>query len=167
MDLLQDMTQNKEETDAIILERVKEGPNKVQFHVEVGMIKIPTVQDGATGNFEGAMLIPNIRALTVYFEVIAGDQYLELIEHMVKQVNSFSSHGRGWTIDRIEKLQNTFAAFSPIKAGYYLKKQSLILRSGPRRNSEKPVGNTKCQWGGLRDMDRFETLNNCQINVFW
>ena len=38
MDLLQFMMQNKEEIDALILERVKEGPNKVQFHVEVGMI---------------------------------------------------------------------------------------------------------------------------------
>ena len=52
MDLLQVMMQNKEEIDALILERVKEGPNKVQFHVEEGMIKIPTVQDGDSGNFE-------------------------------------------------------------------------------------------------------------------
>ena len=39
MDLLQVMMQNKEEIDALILERVKEGSDKVQFHVEVGMIK--------------------------------------------------------------------------------------------------------------------------------
>ena len=35
MDLLQVMMQNKEEFDALILERVIEGPNKVQFYVEV------------------------------------------------------------------------------------------------------------------------------------
>ena len=117
MDLLQVMMQNKEEIDALILERVKEEPNKVPFHVEVGMIKTPTVQDGDSGNFERTMVFLNTKTLTVYFEGIAGDQFLELIEHMVNQVNSFSSHGSGWIIDRIEKLQISFAAFSSIRAG--------------------------------------------------
>ena len=45
-DLLQVMMQSKKQIDALILGRVKEGPNKVQVHVEVGKIKIPTVQDG-------------------------------------------------------------------------------------------------------------------------
>ena len=87
IDLIQVMMQNKEQIDALILERVKEGPNKVQFHVEVGMIKIPTVQDGDSGNFERTMLFLNTKTLTVYFEGIAGVQFLELIEHMVNQVN--------------------------------------------------------------------------------
>ena len=104
----------KEEIEALILERVKEGPNKVQFHVEMKMIKIPTVQDGDSGNFERTMLFLNTKTLTVYFEGIAGDQFLELIEDMVNQVNSFSSHGSGWIIDRIEKMQISFEAFSPI-----------------------------------------------------
>ena len=81
------MMQSKEEIDALILERFKENPNKVQFHMEVGMIKIPTVQDGGSGNFEKIMLFLNTKILTVYFERIAGDQYLELIEHMVNQLN--------------------------------------------------------------------------------
>ena len=66
------------------------------------------------------MLFLNTKTLKVYFEEIAGDQFLELIEHMVNQVNSFSYHGSGWIIDRIEKLQISFAAFSPTRAGSYL-----------------------------------------------
>ena len=38
---------------------------------------------------------------------------------MVNQVSSFSSHGSGWFIDRNEKLQISFADFSPIRAGSY------------------------------------------------
>ena len=49
MDLLQVMMENKEETDALILERVKESPNNVQFLLGVGIIKISTVQNGDTG----------------------------------------------------------------------------------------------------------------------
>ena len=73
------MMPNKEEIDALILERVEEGPNKMQFNVEVGMIKFPTVQDGDTRNFERTMLFLNTKTLTVHFEGIARDQYLELI----------------------------------------------------------------------------------------
>ena len=56
----------------------------------------------------------------MYFEGIPGDQYLELIKHMVNQVSLFSSHGIGWIIDRLEKLQISFAVFSPIREGSYL-----------------------------------------------
>ena len=76
MDLLQVMMQNKEEIDARILDSVKEGPNKLQIHLEVGMIKIPTVQDGDSRNVKRTMLFLNTKTLTVYFE---GDQFLELI----------------------------------------------------------------------------------------
>ena len=95
-------------------------PNKIQFHVEVGMIKIPTVQDEDTENSERTILFQNTKILTAYFEGIAGDQLLELIEHMVNQVNWFFSDGSGRIIDLIEKLQISFAAFSPIRAGSYL-----------------------------------------------
>ena len=214
IDLLQVMMQNKEETDALIQERVIEGPNKVQFHVEVGMIKTPTEKDGGTGNFERTMLFLNTRTMTVYFEVIAGDQYLELIERMVNQVNSFSSPGSGWIIDRIEKLQISFAAFSPKRAGSYLELSDALSAASTlltnintkdddrsflycfvaayHNVNEPALYPTSRRWleknkvstydlnkegtvkingeyempMDLMDMNRFERLNNCQINVF-
>ena len=186
----------------------------MQIHVEVGMIKIPTVQDGDTGNFERTMLFLNTRTMTVFFEGIAGDQNLKLIKHMVNQVNSFSSHGVGWIIDRFEKLQNSFASSSPIRAGSYLElpdvlsAASTLLTNINTKNddhcflvcfvaayhnvNEPALYPTSRQWleksrvstydldkegtvkingeyempMGLMDMDRFERLNNCQINVF-
>ena len=206
--------QNKEEIDALIVERVIEGPNKVQIYVEVGMIKTPIVQDGDSGNFGRTMLFLNTNTLTVYFEGIAGDQFLELIEHMVNQVNSFSSHGSGWIIDRIEKLQISFAAFSPIRAGSYLElpdalsAASTLLTNINNKDddrcflycfvaiyhnvNEPALHPTSRRWleknklsiydlvkegivkingeyemaMGLIDMERFEKLENCQINVF-
>ena len=68
MDSLQVLMQNKEEIGALILEMVKE----VQFHVELGMIKILTVQDRDSENFERTKLFVNTKTLTVYFEGIAG-----------------------------------------------------------------------------------------------
>ena len=71
------------------------------------------MQDGDTGNFERTMLFLNTKTLAVYFEGKAGHQFLELIEHMVNQAISFSSHGSGWIIDRIEKQKIGIAAISP------------------------------------------------------
>ena len=67
------------------------------------------------------MFFLNTKTMTVYFEAIAGDQNLELFEHMINQVNFFPSHSTGLIIDRIEKLQISSAAFSPIRAESYLK----------------------------------------------
>ena len=54
--------------------------------------------------------------INVFFNGIDKETYLELIEHMVNAINTFSSHGSGWIVERIEKLSVSFAAFSPIRA---------------------------------------------------
>ena len=78
----------------------------------MGIIKILTVQDGGTGNYQRIMLFLNAKPLKDYFEGTAGDQNFEVIEQMVKNIVLFSSQGSGWFIIRFEKLQISFAAFS-------------------------------------------------------
>ena len=53
VDLLQVLMQNQEEKDALILKNIKEGPSKKQLYVEVGMIKVPNVQEGALETSKG------------------------------------------------------------------------------------------------------------------
>ena len=84
------------------------------------------VQGGDTGNFERTVLFLKNKILTVYFEGTVGDQYFELIERMVNQVKSFSSHGSRWIIDGNEKLQISFAAYSPIRAAIYLEQPDAL-----------------------------------------
>ena len=110
----------KEEIDALVLEKVIEGPNKAQFHVEVVMIQNLTVQDWDTGNFIRSTLFLNTMTLTVYFEGIAGDQYFEMIGHMFDQFNSFSSHGSEGVIDQI-KNANQFRGLLSIKSRILLR----------------------------------------------
>ena len=57
----------------------KRAQKKLHFHVEIGMIKVPTVQYGDSGKFERTMLILNTKPLTVFYEGIDGDQNLKLI----------------------------------------------------------------------------------------
>ena len=62
----------------------------------------------------------NSKMINVFFSGIDKVTYLEMIEHMVNAINTFSSHGSKWIVERIEKMSVSFAAFSPIQAGSYI-----------------------------------------------
>ena len=114
---------NKEETDALIDERVQKGPCKFQLHVDVSMIKFSN-DTNETGDgelrHEKTMLYVNSKMINVFFNGIEKETYLEMIEHMVNAINTFASNSSGWIVERIEKLAVSFAAFSPIRAGLYI-----------------------------------------------
>ena len=220
LDLMNVIMRNKEEIDALIDERVQEGPCKFQLHVDVSMIKFSS-DTNETGDGElrqkKTMLYLNSKMINVFFNGIEKETYLEMIEHMVNAINTFASHGSGWIVERIEKLAVSFAAFSPIRAGSYidlpdsLKPVKQSFTNIKTRNDQKcflycfvaayhdrysetttalypaaqsyqhrnKLKNYKLSqehvvknegWYempmGLYDIDRFEQLNNCQVNVF-
>ena len=148
--------------------------------------------------------------LTVYFKGIVGDQYLELIEQMVNQFSSFSSHGRRWITGQIEQLRISFAVISPIRAGTYLKLSDALSAASTLLTMIHTKDDDRCFFAayhvyepafyplsrrwleknkvssydldkkgavkinqyyempiGLIDVDRFERLNKCKVNIFW
>ena len=114
---------HKDEIDALIEERVQEKPCKIQLHLDVSMIKfVNDIKESGDGEVrsEKTMLYLNCKMINVFFNGIDKETYLETIEHMVNVINTFSSHGSGWVVERIEKLSVVFAAFSPIRAGSYI-----------------------------------------------
>ena len=123
LDLMNVIMRNKEEIDALIDERVQEGPCKFQLHLNVSMIKFSS-DTNETGDgelcHEKTMLYLNSKMINVFFNGIEKATYLESIEHMVNDINMFASHGSGWIVERIEKLAVSFAAFSPIRVGSYI-----------------------------------------------
>ena len=135
---------------------------------------------------------------------------------MVNAIITFASHGSSWIVERINKLDVSFAAFSPIHAGSYndltdsLKPVKQCFTNIKTRNDQKcflycfvgayhdrysetttalypaaqnyqhrnKLKNYKLSqehvvkiegWYkmpmGLHDIDRFEQLNNCHVNV--
>ena len=80
---------------------------------------------------EKTMLYLNSKMINVFFNGIDKETYLEMIEHILNAINTFSSHGSGWIVERIEKM-----TFSPIRAGSYidLPGASPILKQGTIRN---------------------------------
>ena len=69
---------------------------------------------------EKTMWYLNSKMIKVFFNGIGKKTYLEMIEHMANAINTFSSHGSGWIVERIEKMSVSFAAFSPMRAGSYI-----------------------------------------------
>ena len=69
---------------------------------------------------EKTMLYLNSKIINVFCNGIDNETYLEMVELMVNAINTFPSHGSGCTVERIEKMSVSFAAFSPIQAVSYI-----------------------------------------------
>ena len=89
---------HKDEIDVLIEETVEEGPCKIQLHVDVTMIKfVNDINESGDGEVrsEKTLLYLNSKMINVFFNGIDKETYLEMIEHMVNAINTFSSHGSG------------------------------------------------------------------------
>ena len=120
IDLLDFMMRNKEVIDDFIFEHSLNGSIKVQFSVEVSLMKHPTVENDEEPNVEKITLFLNTEMVRVNYGGLEEGQYIEMIEHMLNSINCFASHGSGCIIERISKVIMNFAKLSPMRAGSYL-----------------------------------------------
>ena len=121
IDLLDFMMRNKEVINDFICEDSQNGSIKVQFSVEVSLMKHLTVENDEEPNVEKTTLFLNTEMVRVNYGGLEQRQYIEMIEHMLNSINCFAaSHGSGWIIERISKVNINFAKLSPMRAGSYL-----------------------------------------------
>ena len=143
IDLLDFMMRNKEVIDDFIFEHSQNGSIKVQFSVEVSLMKHPTVENDEEPNVEKITLLLNTEMVRVNYGGLEQGQYIEMIKHMLNSINCFASHGSGWIIERISKVTINFAKLSPMRAGSYLplplglKKQNLNLVNIETKTNDK------------------------------
>ena len=120
IDLLDFMMRNKEAIDDFIFEHSQNGSIKVQFSVEVSLMKHLTVENDEEPNVEKITLFLNTEMVRVNYGGLEQGQYIEMIEHMLNSVNCFASHGNWRIIERISKVTTNFVKLSPMRAGCYL-----------------------------------------------
>ena len=92
-----------------IFEHSQNGSIKVQFSVEVSLMKHLTVENDEEPNVEKITLFLNSEMVRVNYGGLEKGQYIEMIEHMLNSINCFASHGSGWIIERISKVTINFA----------------------------------------------------------
>ena len=120
IDQLDFMMRNKEVIDDFISEHLQNGSIKVQFSVEVSLMKYLTVENDNEPNVEKITLFLNTEMVRVNYGGLEQGQYIEMIEHMLNSINCFASHGSGRIIERISKVTINFAKLCPMRAGSYL-----------------------------------------------
>ena len=120
IDLLDFMMRNEELIDDFIFEHSQNGSIKVQFAVEVSLMKHLTVENHEEPNVEKVTLFLNTEIVLVNYGGLEQGQNIEMIEHMLNSINCFASHGSGWIIERISKVTINFPKLSPMRAGSYL-----------------------------------------------
>ena len=119
-DLLDFMMRNKEVIDDFIIEHSQNGSIKVQFSVEVSLMKHLTVENDKEPNVEKITLFLTTEMVRVNYGGLEQGQYIEMVEHMLNSINCFASHGSWWIIERISKVTINFAKLSPMREGSYL-----------------------------------------------
>ena len=103
IDLLDFMMRNKEVIDDFIFEHLQNGSIKMQFSVEMSLMKHLTVENDEKPNVEKIKLFLNTEMVRVNYGGLEQGQYIEMIEHMLNSINCFASHGSAWIIERILK----------------------------------------------------------------
>ena len=99
--LLNFVMRNKEVIVDFIFEHSQNGSIKVQFSVEVSLMKHHlTVENDEKPNVEKITLFLNTEMVRVNYGGLEQGQYSEMIEHMLNSINCFASHGSGWIIER-------------------------------------------------------------------
>ena len=86
IDLLDFMMRNKEVIDDFIFEHSQNGSIKVQFSVEVSLMKHPTVENDEEPNVEKITIFLNTEMVRVNYGGLEQGQNIEMIEHMLMEV---------------------------------------------------------------------------------
>ena len=116
VDLLEIMMRKKKIIDDLIFDHVQQGSIKMQLLVEVCMIKHII---GEEEEPDKLMLYLNTDMVRVDYSELERGQFVEMIEHMLKTINCFASHGSGWLVEEISKVNINFAILSPMRAASY------------------------------------------------
>ena len=212
IDILEYLVGKKAEIDILISSHVADAPQKLQITTDVSLSK-PSSEENSQQRERITIYVHTKMSGPIYHDGISEEQYLDLINDIICSISSFSSHGSGWTIESLDKVDVKIMRYSPIRgssylsldpalcnnqnlinirnfadnncflycftAGYHLKfgpdlmKDNRLFR--PRTNpltyhpsnaaTHQAVGDFEMPMS-LNRIDRFEDLNQVQVNVF-
>ena len=65
-------------------------------------------------------IIANSKVVPLYVVGLDNEEYFGMVEQMLTVIYNFASHGSGWMLDKIKKVDIKVVKFSPIRASSYL-----------------------------------------------
>ncbi len=117
MDLMHSLISLKPSIDEIIDATLQKYNVKLQMTASIDMIKHQPEGEEP----EKITIYANTKMTPIYFIGLDEERFQTLVDQLVNTVNSFSSHGSGWTVEKIDKICLNLVRFSPMAASFYLK----------------------------------------------
>ena len=128
VDLLSLMQIKRTEVNNIIRINTQLSPQRVQLGAVIGLYKPgPELDFGSQP--EIMTLYVNSKMKPVDFDGLSDNQYYEMTEQMLLNLNNFSSQGSGWTVSNVRNLQVRLAKSRSVRAGSFLKLPSKLQGS--------------------------------------
>ena len=115
IDLLNAMQVKSEEIKNIVRICVQQSPQKIQFGAVIQLRK--PVEDSEDLSEESHKITIHVQSKMerVDFGGIADESFHQMVEQMLLSLNSFASHGSGWTLDQIIKIEIRTVKSKPIE----------------------------------------------------
>ena len=113
----------KSDIQSLILDRICNGPCKVQFLAKLTLIKHATVvsnqsvqqpEDERVEIFANSMLTP------LYANGLSDELFLEILGKMEAVFQNFSAHGSGWVLQRVNELYIKIGKLLPIRGSSFI-----------------------------------------------
>ena len=114
IDLIQFMLQNELIVRQTLLEKAQSSPLKMQMSANIRLQK-PVEENPET------IVIPlNTEMRTVFADGLSSEEYFDMIDNMLAILCSFTAHGSGWALEKINHLEVKMAKFTPVRGSSYI-----------------------------------------------
>ena len=119
IDLLHPMQVKKEEIKNIVRISVQQSPQKIKFGAVIQLRK--PVEDSEDLSEESHKITIHVQSKMERddFGGITDESFHQMVEQMLLSLNSFASHGSGWTLDQIIKIEICTVKSKPIAGSSY------------------------------------------------
>ena len=119
IDLLHAMQVKSEEIKNIVRISVQKSPQKIQFGAVIQLRKPIEDSEDLSEESHKTTIHVQSKMKRVDFGGIADENFHQMVEQMLLSLNSFASHGSGWTLDQIIKIEIYTAKSKPIAGSSY------------------------------------------------
>ena len=97
-------------------DHVQNGPHNFQLQGEIGLVKFVEEDDQS----HKTTLFVNTAMYHFYFGGVSDETISKMVDQMVSKITMFGSHGSGWVIDAISRVDICLAKLYPIIAVSYI-----------------------------------------------
>ena len=115
IDLLSFMSSKQNEIHNAVRLNTQFQPQKVRFCATIELTK-PVDGESAKTSVNHIAIFANSKSQWVDFPGLSNECFSEMTEQMILALNNFSSHGSGWSINKIKNVELRLAKTKPMQS---------------------------------------------------